>query len=712
MNTLPITTRLSLAFALLVPACGGASSAFSPTFADNQPDDVGAVMARLSQAQAATDLPVIAGITQDGELFAYDVQGSRLLFHTAAHARGAPIVAGHFVALQEASNEVVIRDLATGQEVTRIEDDALYLTGAAAEGDRVAIVLSTTGGVGAHSHIILFENGSKDWDLDVNQAVGSPAMAASMLFVPWASQNVSVLDASNGHELARIRMTDEIVGHAIYQDGEMYFAQTGVFRLTPTIVRGSREQSAFIRPTLSELPGHPMFLPDAYQPPAVPQSATYRVTQAWRATAHGDRVAFDHNAVYLLFYKLAFALEAETGAIRWATHTPVDAVGAEATSHGLLLVTEDGHLSLFDAEGGATAWEGSMPVRPVVATLRLGNFSPPSSNAMAPEAALRDQLLAAAQNNDARLVPARVFAIHQLAALPEAEVTGHLIALCDMQEAPRQVHAASCGALVQRSAGNQYVLEALGRHAAFLQGTRPPPVGALAKAAVRMQERASVPLLLSHLRDPETPAEDLAAIVQAVRELGDRDAAAPLSDFLLLYHAETSEADQIGASLGLAVDTLVALVGPVAEDTLQVVAKDPASIPDLRARAQEAINALAAESQTAEQADTRAQAAQQAEAQATSGDEALDENPDHLTSAHVQRALAGVGNQLKACLRNDASHPATGRVLIGVTADGVVDLVSVSPTSMQECVAPLVRPAQFPRNTRGAHEQVTYTITR
>src|SRR5690606_24625653 len=114
---------------------------------------------------------------------------------------------------------VVARDLRTGAERFRTDDEAMHLIGADGEGNLGAIVLSTGGGVGAHSRLLVTRAGDIDWDAEVDYALGKPAVRAGMVFLPWSNQNVSVVDAGSGRELARLRVADEVVAEAFSAGG-------------------------------------------------------------------------------------------------------------------------------------------------------------------------------------------------------------------------------------------------------------------------------------------------------------------------------------------------------------------------------------------------------------------------------------------------------------------------------------------------------------
>jgi hypothetical protein len=313
--------------------------------------------------------------------------------------------------------------------------------------------------------------------------------------VPWGHQNISVVDLGSGSEIARLRATEGVVASAVAEGGSVYFGQEGAALLstnvTPTFVT-----------IPGEMPGDPALLRDAYQPPPGPNSAQSRVRLVARLTSREGAAAFEGDAAYLVYYRLVIALNADGQSARWIAQLPRDAVGADVIDRGLLVTDESGAVHVLSTADGRESRVVQLGSGVIYATSEADALSPGSpSGEVLP---LRDQLLSAAQNTDARLVPLRELAVRLLAALPEAEVTGNLIAICEEPATTASVRREACRVLALRTTGNADVLRALERHASFLRGIHAPPVGALAEASLAMNEHRAVPLLLSHLRDPET----------------------------------------------------------------------------------------------------------------------------------------------------------------------------------------------------------------
>lgn len=565
---------LALSCAVLVAACGGAAG-LSPTYPDNRAEDLAAVLARV-RASESVDRPLAVGLTED-RLYAFDPSaGRRLWEQPIAEPRTAPHLAGELVVLHE-GNRVVARRTSDGAIAFAVGDDDFALVGAAGEGPLAAIVLSTGGAVGARSRILIASGGSVTSQIALDAAAGGPAVRGGLVFLPWGNQNLTVLDGATGQEVARLLYHAGVVGHARAARAGVFFGQTGVGRFAE---QASREGVGWFQPDASGLPGQPTLWRDAYAPPAGPRAATHRIRLEWTPASGDGPVRATDGALYLTFYRLVFALTQEGLAPRWVYEHPADVVGAAAREGGVMLADAEGALTFIDAEG-RPRWSVETGARPTAVALRIDGFEP-SGEPGPGLPPLADQLLGAVQSTDARLVPARAFAVRLLAGQEDAGVTERLIVLCDDRSIPDELRRAACDSLGGRSIGGDAIVASLQRRASYLTDTRPPPVGALATVAARQRERRAVPLLLGHLRDPATPIQDVTAIANALGELGDASAASPLEDFLWLYHAEADD-EALASALGAVARAVVALAGPAGRDEVQHVADAPFTPPRIRA---------------------------------------------------------------------------------------------------------------------------------
>src|SRR5690606_38190343 len=177
--------------------------------------------------------------------------------------------------------------------------------------------------------------------------------------------------------------------------------------------------------------------------------------------------------------------------------------------------------------------------------------------------------------------PVAKLAVAALGASDSPESTAELAILCDETSLSPTVTQAACKALGDRTIGHEGIALVLSRRASFLEGTTAPPVGPLAKAAQKIGDRSVASLLVQHLRDPGTRAEDLADVARALGELGDDDAAEALADFLALHHAYREDPALSGA-LVAAADAYAKLRGEAARELLDRLRDDPFTDPALR----------------------------------------------------------------------------------------------------------------------------------
>ena len=604
-----VTIQLALAMLLSVPAigCGGAAQNFSPLMLDNRAGDIEDVRQRIAGAAPAT--PNVAVGLSGETLYAFNLDSGQKVWEAATqNPSAAPQVAGDYVVVPERGG-IVIRALSSGTVTDRIDDESLLFAGAAGEGEHGLVCLTTSGGVGSRSRIVMLKRGRAGSDRAFEDTtLGAPAAAGGRLFVPWSTQNVSVLDPRSGEELSRFRQNTAIIGHVLVRDRQLYFGQRGLFRLTPDVA--TSEGAPYYELSERELPGTPTFLLDPYNPPPAPDSAVHRVRAVFHPGGQGNIMAPSDDVVYLVYFGAVFGLHPTQDEVLWSAMLPADAVGVEARPGGLLVADAAGAIHFLDATDGRVRSTIQTGVaEPTVVSFRSETFAA-SGAPTEPARSLAEQLVATARASDSRLVPAREFALRMLTALPGPEVTGHLVEMCDDSRTTAAIKRMACASIAERTDGGQYVLTALERHAGFLEQTEAPALVPLAQAAARMELTAAVPLLLSHVRDPQTPAAALPELFSALASLGDVSAAEPVRDFLRLYRADGDPA--LLEALAGAAKALATLEGPTSRETLTEIVEDTMTPNDVRNACRDALDSLDEAAQAAEAAEADAAAATEA----------------------------------------------------------------------------------------------------
>jgi hypothetical protein len=691
------------ALSLFLQACAG-SRAFGPTFPDNRQEDLAPVLARLKAEPAQIPAPVLVGATQSPrEVFAYDLEHDRLLWKKPLDPVSVPLVAGRHVVVSE-TTRVLILDLESGEVQHELASQGLGVIGADGDDKLAAIVLTSGATMGARSRLIALRGDQIVLDRAVAQPLGGPAVAAGLIFLPWNRIYLSALDDS-GRELARIRVQDDVVSQALTQDGQVFFGEAGIFKLDERSANGKVAEASYFRiGRKDKLPGNPPFLTPADKPPAPVDSALHRVSLRFAPAAEGDRVHLADDNLYLSFYSQIFALDPMSNGARWVYQTQSDVVGVHAVSGGLFVLEQSGKLAYLDAEGHVRH-TAQLDLEPVVGHFRAQRFSGPGSGGEVAPLAL--QLVEAATNPDTRLVPARVMAVSMLAMLQDADATRALVALCQDRAGPEKVRKTACVELSRRTTSSDALIEALSQHANYLTEEKAPPVGPLAEAAARTGDKRAVPHLIAHLEDPYTSAEELPALMLALKTLDDPSALEPAGNFLKLYHAEADEPNMESALI-IAIQMLTKQASSTAaRNLLEPIANDSLGSPMIRAGASKALAELAETEAPSTTAQEPTPGRSQVDAPIENGP------PERLNLEHVRTALLPVQEKLSQCVRSDPKRPPSARLTIVIDgAEGKVLAVKTLPETLNACVVPLVMNVAFPITRHGRRETVTYQISR
>jgi outer membrane protein assembly factor BamB len=703
----------ALALVLGLAACAGTPSAFATRYTDNDEPALRELM-RQAEAGATRSTPAIAaGVSSAGNLFAYDLGAKRVLWQVAAHSQFAPLLAGNAIVIQEAGR-IVGLDVKTGTPRFQFDTGGMQLVGADGVADRAVITLTSGQGTFAKSRVVFVNGATREWTHTLAFPVGVPALTGEIVLVPWSNQYLSGLYVKSGDEFARLRVREGVISHAFVSRGHVFVgSQHGIALLTQELLLGNLASGPHYEPPAEELPGRPAFLRDAYAaaPLPTPDSANSRVRLSWESDLTAARqLGLAGDNLYLIFYRFVFALDPRSLQLRWVHTNDVDLVGARAQTDGIVIADARGALSYLSASSGTPLWrEQNGPPSVALEFPSEQSAIGAAATGAVPKVDLRRQLAQAAEDPDSRLVPVRLLAVQLLAKLADPGATADLLTLCEDDRTTVAIRKAACNALRERSVGNEHVLRALERHGSYLAATSAPPVGALAKAATAQKETRAAPLLIAHLKDPNTPTQGLPEVVQALGELGDVSAVQPLSQFLLLYHADPVD-EHLARALAQVPAALLRLQGVAARELLARIAEDPLGAESARGAAQQAIakiDELPKGTETDQAAAAQLAAAAAAEPAAPEAPKA----PAHITVDVIKQVLLPVHDPLQTCIRDAKPDVFQARVVL-VVEDGQTLMVSVLPEQLQTCIEPLVRSQTFPVTQTSQRERVTYVIKR
>jgi len=667
-------------------------------------------VARAPESPVAAVAVVVAAAPGQGFTVVALPDGRRLGASTAV-LTGRPHLAGDWVIARTAGHIVAWR--LDGTEAWRVADEGFDLTGVSFDNGRVALALGG-GGVTRRRGVLLVldaASGAEVLRRRVDHALGVPALVGSVVFVPWDGQNLSAFSVDGGDELGRLRSRDDVFGFARREGGGLYFGSLGVYRLGAEAAIGRREGSGAWRLERDDLPGDAPVSLDGYTSLRPQLDARERVRLVWRPDPQRQGVALVHGLAFALYHRELFALDAQTGAVRWAHVTSDDLVAAEVTEAGVVTLDETGVATLLEPQQGRALWRLSTGVAGSQAALQLPRtFTASGGVEEAPTGRVEGLRRAAAASNDARMAPAQRFAVRALAALDDPEATRALVDLLSIASLPPEVYDAVGEALATRTQGAEAMREALEGRYDFVRGTVAPPVGVLARGLANAGDRQSVPRLVAHLHDPATPMRSLPLIAAALRRLADPAAVPGLMDFVRLYHTDVGAVPPVGggdpvddrdvgeqqlldAALEQAALALVELGGDAARTTLEALAAHANASPVIgRAARQPATAAPAGDG-----------------AATGSSDMTFAAPPVRLSLEAISEAFEPQRVALLACLRGAPSRPAQVRIQFRYDHDGRIQQPTVLPTSFQGCMAPIVQQVTLPPSG-AARELGTYYL--
>ncbi len=715
---------LAGSFALYV-ACStsvGPGAGFDIHFPDNRGRDVGAIAAQVAARPVPTDatVVVITPPTPARGFTVFSLPGGQRLWQTATRVDSRPVVAGNLV-VAHSQGQVFGWDARTGQERWRAPDHGFSLIGASGDDSFVAMSLGP-GGISQRRGVFLVvdaRSGSTRYERTVEQALGVPAVAGGYAFVPWNGQYLTVVDIGAGVERARIRTSDDLFSRAIREGNAVYFGARALYRLSEASARGQRQGAETFALTREDLPGNPPLFNDGYTASYSGVNARERVAVISRPDPSQPGAHMLDGCVYVLFYRTVFALDTQSGNVRWAYVHAADIAGASPVRGGLVFVDEQGNAVMLDGRAGNPVYTHALgsPASQAVISVPAG-FAPPHEGEE-PAATPAASLIAAAGGTDNRLLPARLFAARSLAGIPGDEATRGLLDIAGRRTNPQDLRAAAGEALGHRTDGLDAMLQALSRHADYLHQTEAPPVGFIARALSNAHERRAIAPLIAHLADPETPATELPPLVAALRDFADPSAIPALLDFVRLYHADEGIVPPIGegegindrslpeqqaitSALELAIQAIAQGGGPPERRWLQAQVDDTNTLEPVRVVLR---RALGGESGAPGSSAPPAARGENTVNATPPPDEVDDPNipPTHLTPEMIAAGFEPQRAEMMHCLDGMTSRPAQVRLTFRYDNEGHVSNVMVAPPVLQRCIeaiAPRVqlRTSQTPRD--------------
>ena len=599
-----LTGLMPLAVAALLPGC---AVPVSPESSSLRGGDPAQVRAALDRAGASTRGPVnslrkpmafiVVSRSDAGgalELWAYDLEARTLRWRQSADVGARLVVSGPSVVHADRRGALVARDVGTGAVRWHKQlDRAFTRVGHAAGSDTVAEVVQTAGGAspGARrASVIAYDaaSGSRRWSRNVDGPVGAPAVWRGLVAVPRQSQWVTLLDARTGEVLADILSREQAATFVRGLPEGLFFGSRGVFVATEQTAIAEKKRAGpggYLEAKVPEFV-RPLYHHDMYRPAENDYSAIDRNRLLWRVEPTGAAVSFTNGAVVVHNFRFFFALEAGTGALRWAYNQPrTDAISSDHTGTTVVFVTSEGTVKAIDADSGRLSYEAPLPgagttITVVGATFDADDFRPAGLGGGGGEPSLVQSLSSIIWDPDKRFSDVRLFALEELTKLSGPEVTRELLRALDSGEViPSPVLRKAMDVLVSRQDRSllPVFLEALKVHPDYAEDRAPKRLEFYARAVTELKAKEAMPLLVEHLRLPDTDMEAVSEIAEAALALQAKEALEPFADFLVQYRADPAFTAH-PTPLTSAANVLLRLGGPKERAHLLFVAEHPQTL--------------------------------------------------------------------------------------------------------------------------------------
>lgn len=596
MKRLALIVLLGASLGLALSACGHTSAFRLSGDENNEYALKGALAKRQLPAQPSpvntSGQPRVFVLAAGAPktIIAYDLAAGNVLWKTDADVQSRIAVGGDFIVAVE-GKQLVARDQARGAPRWKVDLGGTFV-GATADRERAYLVTKSGGNtwrVAAYSG----SNGNRLWSQDAAGQLGAPAANGGLVYVPFLSQWLSILDGRSGEQLTRLRGLDEQISTVQANSTATYYgSKNGVFRLDLRSATGKRDQASYARVTWPAQLERTSYAPESYDPVQQGYTASDRARVLFSTDAAeqgGLTLAGGGYVVHYFRFLFGFALD---GTMRWAySHPRVELVASAHTGGVIAGVSTNGDIVAVDPQTGGVRAKQSLGIAQQVlgATFDADGWAP-SSEAGAPETITA--LVSIARDHDARFDRVKELAVIALAKQQGAQVSAELLAVLDDDRAPQRLKDTVVELLAQRRdpASLPLLTEQLAVHTDYLAGTEADSLAPVAKAIAGLgapevtldgkQVAAALAALQFHLDAPTTASPELAWVIAAMAAIGKGAERPALISHLLLYHAD----DDLGsdATWQKAIVTALATgATPADRAALAYVAGDPRTKPGL-----------------------------------------------------------------------------------------------------------------------------------
>ena len=361
--------------------------------------------------------------------------------------------------------------------------------------------------------------------------------------VPRQSQWVTLLDAGSGQMLADILSREEAASFVRGLPEGLFFGSQGVFLASERNAIAERKSPSYLRAKLPEFV-RPLYHPDMYRPAEIDYSALDRNRCSGGSPPAARRATFSGGAVVVHNFRFFFGVDAGSGRLRWAYNQPrTDAISSAHTGPAIVFVTAEGVFKALDAGSGAGIYEATLAgdgLAVIGATFDADGFGPGAGGGGS-DPSLVTTLSSILWDPDRRFTDVRLFALNEMTKMGGPDVARELLKALDIGEfVPPEVLKKTMEVLVARQDKSllPVYMEALRVRPDYAEDRQPKRLDFFARAVTNLKAKQAIPLLVEHLRLPDTDLQAVAPIAEAAISLEAQEALEPFQDFLLQYRAD------------------------------------------------------------------------------------------------------------------------------------------------------------------------------
>jgi len=607
LGSFPVVAALS--GLLATSACGGASG-LGLSAEDNNPKLLGQAMAMMTapaegRPMNATGKPLGFFVTRGKRtktIIAYDLAGKKELWRHKAAIRSKISVGSAFVVFRSGDKQLTALDVTSGQQLWQKAFVGEFL-GLTADASKAYYVVKQPAGPRPTWAVVALngKTGANVWSETAKGTLGVPAAHRGLVFAPFLTQWLVVMNAETGKLITRIKGVDEQISFVQPKGKDVFFgSKGGVFLLDKKAASGKKAEATygsakfpkFIRGTYHW---------DAFDPVQTNYTAYDRNRVLWRGQAAGDKLAFSNSQVVVHTYRFLFAFGSTDSKLKWAYSNPREDVISSVHSGKVIgFASMDGVVRALDPASGKKVYEAKVKGQIVGATFDVEGWNPRES--IAKQMSTVDALVSISRDRDRRFADVKKFAISALADLPGGDASKDLLAIVQNPRTPPKIYEKAVEALIKRKepGGLKYLVRALEVKYDFIKGTKPTAIGVVARAIYAMRDKKldkkmahrAGTALLGHIHSPQTEISDLVGVIKALGVVGVGRELGPLRGLLLSYRGNPEFSKQT-ATMSATVDVLLANGGPLERETVAYVSEDAHTQPAIAAYAKQALRQTA-----------------------------------------------------------------------------------------------------------------------